>query len=587
MELSNISIAKKLREVATAYQIKKALPTGRQVNLFQIRAYETAADAVEHLTSEVQDLWEAGQLNQVPGLGESLQAHLNELFKTGKVKHWEEVKRGISEQVFLFIDIPGVGPKTALQLANLGVKSLGDLQTKIKSGELVKKGFSAKIAEKIMDGVRELESLKSGRMLLPYAYTQAEKILDYLKKCPGIEKADVLGSLRRMVATVGDLDFAVASKNPKEVVDYITKMPGIVEINGQGEAKITLFLSSGLHVDFLITDPDSYGALLQHFTGSKQHNIHLRTIAEDMGYSLSEYGIKNIKTGKVHPVKTEEELYSLLKMETPSPEIREDNGEIEAALEHKLPKLVEIREMRGDLHIHSNFPLEPSHGPGANSVEELVRGAVRLGYEYIGIADHPPSFTNHTKDQIVSLIRKRNEYIEHINKTSKNCRVLKLLEVDILPDGALSVPDEGLKLLDFAVAGVHSAHRQDKDQMTNRILKALENLYVKVLSHPTGRIINERSSYDADWEVIFKYAAKYKKAIEINAFPNRLDLSDNLVKLAKSFGVKFVINTDSHSVEHMDNMKFGVAVARCGWVTQEDVINSWQWTRFAEWFKIS
>lgn len=577
MELSNQRLAKILKDVAAALTIKNA------GNIFQIRAYENAADSIEHSTSEVKDLWKEGNLNQIPGLGQSLEAHLNELFTTGKVKHWEEVKRGIPEVVFELLDIPGIGPKTALALAKMGVKSKDDLATKLESGNLVKKGFSEKLAKKIEDALkREKIDTFASRMLLPYADAQAQKVLEYLKKCPVIEKADVLGSLRRMVATVGDLDFAVASKKASEVINCIAKMPG-VKVSEKGQKQITIISSSGLSMDFIVVPSDSYGALLQHFTGSKAHNIHLRTMAIKKGLSLSEHGVR--KSGNLIATRTEEEFYKLLGMKTPPPEIREDRGEIEAALDHKLPDLVKFEDIKGDLHTHSDFIDKPSHDLGVNSIEEIVGYAQKMGYAYVGICDHQPSQSGHTALQSIKVIQDKKEAIEQINY-SKNIRVLNLLEVDILPDGSLGLPDQALKLLDFAIASVHSSFNMTKEKMTERILKALENPYIRVLGHPTGRLIGKRESYEADWDEIFKFAAENNKALEINAYPNRLDLRDDLVKIAKNYGVKFVINTDSHEIVHMSDMKYGVAVARRGWATKKDIVNTWDWTVFAKWFNI-
>lgn len=578
-KFSNSEIARMLREVAAAYTIKKG-------NIFQIRAYDGAADSVEHSSEEIKDLWEEDRLDQIPGVGESIKNHLNELFKTGKVKHWEAVKKGIPEAVFKLLGIPGVGPKTALTLGELGVKDVADLSKKLQSRELVKGGFSEKIALRIQAGISEVPGIKTGRVLLPYAAAQADRVLEYLQKSKEVVRADALGSLRRMVPTVGDLDFAVATKEPEQVISYLANMPGVVRVVDSGERNISVTLTSGLRLDFIVVQPTSYGALLQHFTGSKSHNIHLRTIAEGKGFSLSEYGVKKIKSKEVIHTEAEEELYGLLGMDTPPPEIREDTGEIEAALKHQLPKLIELKDIKGDLHTHSSYPIEPSHDAGADSIEELLKMAQQLGYKYLGIADHSPSLGNHTKDQIIKLIKKRTQKIEQINSSQKTVRVLNLLEVDIMPDGSLSVPDEGLKLLDFALVGVHSLHTQPKSQMTKRILKALENPYVKVLNHPTGRLLNQRNSYDADWEEIFEFAAKHNKALEVNAYPNRLDLTDNMIREAKKLGVKFVINTDSHQAAHMGNVRFGVAMARRGWVTKEDVVNTWEWKKFAEWFNI-
>ncbi len=582
MELNNTNLASLLRQVAAAYTIKK---TG---NVFEIRAYQNAADSIEHSTSEVKDLWEEGQLDSLPGLGEKLRGYLEELFKTGTVKHFESVKKDIPEVVFKLLDVPGVGPKTAQELANLDVVSLSDLRAKIKTGELVKKGFSAKVAEKLMQGLEELEG-RTDRMLLPYATAQADRIIVYLKKSKDVLEAHPLGSLRRMVATIGDLDFSASSKNPKAVIEYFTKMPGISRVVNQGEDRATVVLASGIHLDLLVGLPESYGALLQHFTGGKNHNIKLRTMAVGLGLSLSENGVKMpSKIGNnLVPTRTEEEFYKLLGMDTPAPEIREDNGEIEAALKHKLPKLVEIKDIKGDLHIHTNFPIEnPSHGPGANSIEEMVKRAKSLGYQFIGISDHPPGHGTAGKEKIINWVQKRTKVIQQLNQNTNSVRVLNGLEIDILPDGSLSVPDEALETLDYVIAGIHSGHRGGHDKITARILSALNNPHVDIISHPTNRLLNERESSDANWEEVFKVAAKNKKLLEINAYPNRLDLRDDLVMRAKEMGVKFVIDSDAHAASQMDNMPFGVSVARRGWAEKEDIVNTWDWKKFSKWFNI-
>ncbi len=586
---TNQQIAKLLRSVAAALAIKKG-------SIFQLRAYETAADAIEHSTSEVKDLWEEEKLDQIPGVGQNIAKYLDELFRTGKIAHFESIQKGIEPVVFDLLDIPGVGPKTALELSKLGIKSLEDLHKKLNSGELTKKGLSDKIASKITLGLKELSG-RTGRMLLPYAAEYSKKILDYLKKCPEIKAADALGSLRRQVATIGDLDFAAASKDPSKVVKHFVNMPNVKRIIDQGEnqpkagtkkgAKATVVLASGLHLDLLVGSPNSYGALLQHFTGSKNHNVRLRTLAEKKGYSLSENGIKSIKSGKITPTKTEEELYKLLGMDTPEPELREDNGEIEAALDHKLPKLIEFKDINGDLHLHSNFPMvSPSHGPGANSIEEIIEQAIKLGYSYVGISDHPPGYRTVTLDKVIKILQKRTKLISRVKSSKKVIRVLNGLEVDILPDGTLSVPDSILEGLDYCIAGIHSGHRSSSEDITKRIISALKNPNVDIISHPTGRLLNERDSYEADWEQIFKFSAKNKKLLEINAYPNRLDLRDDLVKLAISFGCKFIIDSDAHETSQMSNMPYGVAVARRGWATKDQIVNSWEWKKFANWFNI-
>lgn len=583
MNLSNQDLAKIFREVAAAYTIKSI------GNIFQIRAYENVADSIEHSTAEIQDLWEEGKLDQISDLGEKIRGYLDELFTQGHVKHFQDVKKGIPEIVFELLHIPGIGPKTAMKIADLQVKNIEDLKEQIKSGELVKKGFSGKIAEKIMDGLNQVSN-REGRMLLPYALAHADAIVDYLKQLPDVLEVHTLGSLRRMVATIGDLDFAVASNNAKKVIAHFCRYPNVVSVINQGEQKASVMLKSGIRADLLVGEPDSYGALLQHFTGSKNHNIHLRTLAEKKGLSLSEYGVRlldnkrQVTSNKLIQTKTEEEFYQLLGMQVPPPEIREDVGEIESSIKHTLPRLVEYKDIKGDFHLHSNFPLEPSHGPGVNAIQEIVQKGKDLGYVYMGISDHSPSLTNHSKEDIIRLIEKRTKFIHTINMSNKNIRVLNGLEVDILKDGDLSVPDEALKMLDYCIAGIHSGHRGSKEEITKRLLAALSNPYVTIISHPTNRLLNERDSSEADWDTIFKFCVANHKILEINAFPNRLDLRDDLVRNAKAYGVKFIIDTDAHEVSQMENMRFGVAVARRGWATKEDIVNTWDFSKLKQFF---
>lgn len=584
MQFSNIQIAKVLRNVAAALVIKKI------GNFFQIRSYETAADSIEHSTAEIYDLWQEGKLDRVPSLGVSMRGYLDELFKNGQVGHFMQAQKGIPTIVFDLLDIPGVGPKTAEEIARLGINSIDDLKKEIKNGELVNKGFSAKMAQKVMNGIVELTS-RSGRMLLNYAFSQAEKITEYMKTCPGLIDIKPLGSLCRMVATIGDLDFAVSSENAQEVIKHFCNMPFAARVLEQGKNQASVMLKSGIQADLLVGKQDSYGALMQHFTGSKNHNIHLRKLAQEKGWSLSEYGLKRVK-GKAERgkeevrVATEEDLYKFLGMQTPAPELREDTGEIEVGLNHRLPELVGLKDVKGDLHLHSNFPLKkPSHAPGVDSIEDIVKRAIELGYTYIGISDHSPSPTL-SKEEIKATLEKRTKVIQSINMNTKSIRVLNGLEIDILKDGTLSVADEFLQTLDYCIAGIHSGHSDSKEIITMRLIAALNNPNVDIISHPTGRLLNERNSSDADWEEVFKVAAKNKKILEINSHPVRLDLRDDLVRKAKEYGVKFIINTDAHQVEQMDNMRFGVSVARRGWAQKEDIVNTWNWTKFAEWFKI-
>lgn len=584
--MTNLEIGKLLRKVAAALTVRGEM-------FFKITAYEKAADVVEHATSEVKDLWEAGKLDIIPGLGKHMQAYLDELFKKGKVSHFEKLMTGLPSGMFAILDVPGIGPKTAYKIAKtLGIKTIFDLKEAAASGKLAKiQGLGTKTAQGILAGIEEV-SKREERMLLPYAWNLANELVTQLKKSKDIIDAAPLGSLRRMVATVGDIDIAASVKDTRPAIDFFIKLPQIERIQGKGEHKATAILKNGRQVDFMVTTPDRFGALLQHFTGSKMHNIHLRTIANEKGLSLSEYGISKIhhkgdqfSSDLLAKCATEVEFYKILGMDYIPPELREDTGEIEAAIKHKLPKLVELGDIKGDLHVHSDFNIETSHDLGANSLAELTKRGGELDYQYIAITDHNPSVSGHTLADMERLIAKRLRLIEQINY-SRGIKLLNSLEVDIMVDGKLAVADEILSKLDLVVASVHSSFAQSIETMTKRILKALENPNVDILGHPTGRLIGSREGYEVFWEKVFEACKKYEKALEINSWPERLDLPDVIVREAVKSGVKLVISTDSHAVEHMDNMRFGVVVARRGWAEKGNILNALSWVDFAKYFKI-
>ncbi|OGY25585.1 MAG: hypothetical protein A2134_03375 [Candidatus Woykebacteria bacterium RBG_16_39_9b] len=550
-KFTNKEVTTLLRNVSAAHQVKGANP-------FQIRAYDVAADAVEHASSDVRALWESEDLDKIPGVGSHIANYLDEYFTSGKVKHFETVFKNIPNSMFEFLKIPGVGPKTAYKLAKAGVKNIADLEEKIKSKTLLKKGFTEKPLENILQGIEEFKR-KSDRILLPVAGEVAKQVLEHLRKHKAVLATDPLGSLRRRVATVGDVDLSVASNDPKEVIEHFKKFPGTERIIESGEHTATISVRNGIHVDLMVQPPEHYGSLLHHFTGSKNHNIHMRSLAREKGYSISEYGIKEIKTDKVRPCPKEDDVYSLLGMQTPPPELREDAGEIEAALENKLPQLVELKDIKGDLHTHSFW------SDGQNSIAEMAKAATSLGREYIALTDHSyPTLRFY----------QRLKEIEQFNYSQDSIRVITGLEVNINSDYTLQVPDEILAKHDIIFVSIHTSFRQPKEEMTNRILKALENPHVDVFAHPTGRLLLEREGIEADWETIFKRIAHLGKFLEIDGYPNRLDLPDNLVREAKRFGVKFTIDTDAHQIQHLSLMEYGVSVARRGWATKKDIINT-------------
>ncbi len=571
---SNKEVSHLLRSVAAAYEVKKE-------DRFRIAAYEKAADSVEHATSEVKDLWDDDKLDQLAGIGTSIASHLDELFRTGKVKHFNQVFKGLPPAMFEFLDLPGVGAKTAYKLClKLKIKdpkkALTQLTKAAKEGKIRKiEGFGEESEKAILEAIEGVKK-RSKRILLPQAHQLAKEILDWLKKSKAVVRADPLGSLRRRVATVGDIDIAVATNKPEEVVKHFTSFPKKKKTLESGEAKASILLKGGQQIDLMVQPIDSYGALLQHFTGSKHHNIALRELAMKKKLSLSEYGIKKGK--KLLKFKTEKDFYKTLGLDYIPPEIRENTGEIEAAQKNKLPKLVELKEIKGDFHLHSNFPIEESHDPGTDPMEIMIKKAKELGFEYLGFSEHNPSLSQHSEKQILKLIQAKKRKIEQLN-SSRGKKLLKHvfngLEVDIRPDGKLALPEKAFDLLDYVVASVHSSFRMNKEKMTKRVLKGLSyHKKVKILGHPTGRLLGKREGYELDWEKIFSFCKNQQKWLEINAWPARLDLPDSLVREAIKKGVKIVINTDAHAVEEMDLMPFGVSVARRGWAERGDIINT-------------
>ena len=510
--MTNLEIAKLLRKMAAAYKVLKE-------NRFKVVAYENAATSVEHATSELKDLWDDGKLDSIPGLGPSITSHLDEIFKTGHSKHIDQTLNKVKPEVLEKID----------------------------------KKFA-----------------KERRMTLPEADGIAEEIIAYLS-----EKVEKLGSLRRQVATIGDIDLAVATNEPEKNLEKFVNFPQKTAIIEKGPKGASILLGGGRQVDLRVAKPEEYGAMLQYFTGSKYHNIKLRELALKKHLTLNEYGI-NKKT-----FRTEKELYNFLGLDYIPPELREDNGEIQAASEHKLPKLVELKDIKGDLQTHSNFDLETSHDSGANSIEEMQTEAKKLGYEYIAMTNHNPS----SKTDILGKIKAQSIYIEKLNSSTKSVRILNLLEMDIKPDGNVPVPSESLNFLDGCLVSIHSSFNLDKDKMTERVLQGLSNPVARIFAHPTGRLLNKREGYELNWDKIFAFCLEHNKALEINAYPERLDLPDILVREAVKKNVLLSLGTDSHQKEDLVNMKYGVAVARRGWAEEKNIINTWNYDKILNWMR--
>lgn len=547
--MTNLEIAELLRSVAASYQLKN-----RDRNKFRIIAYERAADAIEHASSEIKDLWDEGKLEEIPGVGPNIAKHLDELFRTGSSKHFEKIMKGIPKSAFKLMELPGIGIKSALKL--------------------IKESPSCEI-KKMLKQVDKINDEK--RLLLPYALEISGFVIEWLKKEPTVLCVEPLGSLRRMVSTIGDIDIAVASNVPEVVIEHFAKYPKANKIVEKGESSASILIPGDIQVDLKVVKPESFGSLLQHFTGSKHHNIALREYAKSLSLSLSEYGIKKVNAkkanAKLKTFRTEENFYNYLGLELIPPELREDAGEIEAAKNHILPKLVELSDIKSDLQIHSSFDVETSHDLGQSSMEEIAIKAKDKGYEYIALTEHNPSKSGHTPQEIVEILKRKREKVEHINY-SRTIYVFNSLEIDMMPDGKLPVSEEGLETLDFALVSVHSSFRGSREEMTKRILYALSHPKVKILAHPTARKLNEREGIELDWQKIFDFCKNNNKWLEINADPMRLDLPDFLVREAVKEGVKLTLGTDSHHKDMINNMVYGVSVARRGWAEKCDIINT-------------
>ncbi|MFH0750014.1 MAG: helix-hairpin-helix domain-containing protein [Candidatus Gottesmanbacteria bacterium] len=597
--MTNVQLAVLFRNIASVYQIKGE-------NRFRIIAYERAADSIEHLTSEAKDYWDDGKVNEIPGVGPTIASHLDELFKTGHAKHFDKTLAQVPKSIFPLLLVPGIGPKRAYKLVNeLKLKNentvVKDLLAKATRHTIAPiEGFGEKSEEEIIKNINTYlqGGIKENRITLREADEIAESVKAFLLENSHISKVDVLGSLRRRVATIGDVDMAIITDDTGKAIDHFCayRHEKIVE---RGPTGASLLLTNGRQVDLRVQEADSYGAMLQYFTGSKNHNIKLRTYALSKHLSLSEYGIKDGKTNVVKKFKTEETFYEYIGLQWIPPELREDRGEIDAALRQAqgklpgLPNLVNLTDIKGDLHIHTDYNLEPSHDIGGSGLVELLDKAFLLGYDYIGISDHNPSVGNHSKKQIIDIMKRRKSYYEQQysswkKKNNNSVQLYIMLEIDITPSGELALPYEAFEYIDAAIISVHSSLQQTRDEMTNRLIQAISvHPKVKIIGHPTGRLLGRREGFEINWKELFPLLANRGIALEINAHPYRLDLPDALVYEAIKQHVPLIINSDTHEVSDMDNMSYGVSVARRGWAQKDDILNTFQYNKFNDWLKKS
>lgn len=556
-------------DIATVFENIADLLELKGENRFKIRAYARAAETIRHLPEEMESMHEEGKdFKDVAGIGDAIAAKSMELITTGQLRYYEELKSQFPDGIINLMDIPGIGPKTAYRLATeLGVGTVDQLEAAIRDGRVAKLNrLGEKTAANIMRAIEAFRR-KDRRIPLGEALPVVEEILSALKTLPGVLNLTPAGSLRRFKETVGDIDLMGTADDPQSVITAFVALSQVREVLAQGSTKASVILPGGLQADLRMVEHADFGSLLQHFTGSKQHNVTLRTWAQKKGFSLSEYGIADLKTGRVERFGREDDFYAYLGLQYIPPEIREDMGEIDLAERNAIPALIELGDIKGDFHTHS------TGSDGIDSIEDMAGAAGALGYEYLAITDHS-SGRNIGSDRKLERVMKQTEEIKKLNSLPDGPFLLNGVEVDIKADGSLDLPDEVLAQLDIVIASVHSSFLQNREVMTRRIIGAIENPNVDMVAHPTCRKIGEREPVDVDLEAVYSAAARHGKALEINAIPDRLDLKDIHAYRARELGVTLAIGSDAHAVYHLGFMKFGIGVARRAWCQPGDILNT-------------
>jgi DNA polymerase (family 10) len=560
--MKNTEVAKVFQDIADLLELKGE-------NIFKIRAYQKAARAIEYYPRELKAMIDEGEdLQSIAGVGEAIAKKAAELITTGKLGYYENLKAEFPQGVTNLLTIPGIGPKTANKLSGeLGINSVDELERAIKEGRVAKIfRLGEKTADNILHQIQALRR-KDQRIPIGEALPIVEEIIAALSSIAGVRNITTAGSLRRFRETVGDIDLMGTADNPKDVIDAFVHLPNISQVLAQGSTKASVIVSSGLQVDLRMVDHDSFGSLLQYFTGNKQHNVSLREKERKQGLKLSEYGITVVDTGRLEKFSTEEGFYSRLGLQYIPPELREAQGEIEKAEQSTIPKLVELSDIKGDLHVHTEW------SDGHDSIEEMALAARDIGYQYIAITEHSAG-RGIAHGLSVERLRQQIAEISALNKRLTGIHVLTGVEVDIRADGSLDLPHEILSEMDIVNAAVHSAMNQSEERMTGRVIKAIEDPDVDMIAHPTCRLIGEREPVSIDLEAIFQAAAKYNKIMEINAMPDRLDLKDIHAFRARDLGVKLAIGTDAHSTTHLGLMRFGIGVARRAWCEPQHILNT-------------
>ena len=534
---------------------------------FKTRAYRMAAETLREIEEPIDVLVKEQRLQDLPGIGKAIAKKISTFVTTGSLPYYEELKKEVPPSLLDLLDIQGLGPKkVAVFYKKLEITTIDELQKAARQHKLQDlDGFGVTTENNILRGIA-LQSKTSGRSLLHHALQQGNQYVEYLKKISAIKNISIAGSLRRRKETIGDIDILVSSSEPDKIMDAFSEYHLVDEVMLKGKTKTSVRLNDGIQVDLRVVENKSFGSALQYFTGSKEHNVLLRSLALKNDMKLNEYGVFSKGTDEYLAGKTEQEVYETIGLPFIPPELRENRGEIDAAYNNSLPQLLQLEDIKGDLHVHSTY------SDGINSIEEIVKACEKFGYEYIGITDHSQSLKV-ANGVSVEDVQKKCDHIKKINKNS-NITVLCGTECDILKDGSLDYSDETLKKFDYVGIGIHSLFKMNKKEATHRIITALDNPFVTFLAHPTCRMIGHREGFELDMELLFDKAVETNTFLEINAFPDRLDLNDINVKRAKDKGVHFIIGSDSHSIQHLPNMQYGVATARRGWLEKQQVLNT-------------
>lgn len=558
--MDNAQVARTLAEIADITELLGG-------NQFRVRAYRQAAQVVDLLPGPVSDYWREGKLVELPGIGKKIAGHIGELIESGACEEHEGLKSQIPMEILELLRLEGVGPKTVVALwHSLGITNLEALEKACHDGSILQlERMGKKRAESILKAI-ERHRARRGRIPLYRVLPYAENIVEQLRRLPNVTQAEVAGSLRRRRETIGDIDFLAASEDPESTVHAFTQLPDIVAVRAEGPAKASVRLAFGIDADLRVVSPDSFGAALHYFTGSKAHNIAIRSRAVRQGLKLNEYGIFD-REGERRGGEEEREVFAAVGLPPICPELREGTGELEAAEANRLPKLVELSDLRGDLHIHSK-----ASSDAHSSIEDIAKEARKLGHEYIAITDHSRSRPLGLTE---AGLRRQIDEIRALNRKLRGRpHLLTGIEVDILSDGSLDLPIALLETLDCVVASVHSHFNQSREAMTERIVRALATGVVHVLGHPTGRQLGARDAYEFDFDEVFDAARRFEVALEINSMPERLDLNDKAARLAKDRGVMLAISSDAHHLSQMHNLHYGLWMARRGWIEAGDVLNT-------------